>query len=347
MTNKTDKTDFATLSRRAIMLSFAVLSLLLRPCMLVAADNLDKALACFKEGKNLYKQRQYTGASQKFREAYELKPSWKLFFNIGQSEASAKRHGLALEAFERFLSEGGDDIFVERRDAVLREVERLRKIVGFIQVQAPDGTIVTIDDVKRGKAPVSMLLPVAVGFEHVVAGVLNGQELPRRRFRITGGQTITIVLKAPPIQEEQPTGVEIIETAVDPGRAPEADDDTDESLSFQKNFPIVNTGWILSGIGAGTAVAGAVVGGMALSKNKDLVAACGDDPCPEKRNDRQSRDRLATASTALLATGGTIMAAGITLLVVGIWKQRQEPPLVSFLPGRDEKSFTASMEWSF
>ena len=311
------------------------------------AEKLNEAISCFKEGNSLFKQKQYKLASMKFREAYELKPSWKLFFNIGQSEAAAKRHGLALEAFERFLSEGGDDIVVTRRDQVFGEVERLRKIVGFLRVRAPEGTVVMVDGVRRGRSPVSMLLPVAVGYEHEVIGELDGQRLPPKRFRVIGGQTMTVDLDERPAEES--TVVEIVDKRATPEPLQE---ETFEQVIVpdepdQDAFPYALIGWIVSGVGAGSAVAGAILGGIALSKNKSLVDACKDSPCPEKRDEKEQRDKLATSATVLLAVGGTAIAAGATLLIVGKTKEADESLPVTVSPGLDGKSIAASFGWRF
>ena len=49
-------------------------------------------------------------AVRAFRSANEINPSWKIEFNIGQCEAALKRYGLAMEAFEKYLALGGDEV---------------------------------------------------------------------------------------------------------------------------------------------------------------------------------------------------------------------------------------------
>lgn len=334
--------------RRTKILSVLTFTVLAHLSPVAHAEKMDEAISYFKEGNSLFKKKQYKLASMKFREAYHLKPSWKLFFNIGQCEAAAKRHGLALEAFERFLSEGGDDIVVTRRDQVLSEVERLRKMVGFLRVYAPENTLIIVDGVKRGKAPLSMVLPVAVGYEHEVIGEINGQRLPPQRFRVTGGQSMSIELTDSESREKN-TVIEVVDknAQLEPLHEETFEKAIIENEPASNAFPYALTGWIVSGIGAGTAVVGAILGGIALSKNKSLVAACKDKQCPEKKDEKEQRDNVAASATVLLAVGGTAIATGVTLLIVGRLMNTDEALRVVVSPGLDGKSITASCGWRF
>ena len=71
---------------------------------MVAAPSLgqerDEAAKMFDQGKKHFNEGAFVQAAGAFRKANELRPNWKLLFNIAQSEAAAKRYGLALEAFE-------------------------------------------------------------------------------------------------------------------------------------------------------------------------------------------------------------------------------------------------------
>jgi tetratricopeptide (TPR) repeat protein len=109
----------------------------------------DEAAKAFDAGKQAFSESRYDDASASFRRAFQLKPSWKIYFNIGQAEAAAKRYGAALEIFERYLAEGGDDIDAERQAEVLKENTRLRGIVGYVKVSAPTGAEISIDGTVR------------------------------------------------------------------------------------------------------------------------------------------------------------------------------------------------------
>ena len=136
----------------AILLMIGVLLLTVN---VNAGTKIEEAKVACGKGRDLFEQGNYVEAAGSFRKAYELKPNWKILYNIGQCEASAKRHGLALTAFEEYFSRGGDDIPPERKDEVLAEISRLKLIVGMLEIFAPDGAEIAIDNVIRGTAPLS------------------------------------------------------------------------------------------------------------------------------------------------------------------------------------------------
>ena len=61
----------------------------------------------------LYGDKKFKEAADAFRLANHLRRSWKLLYNIGQCEAAAKRYGMALDAFERYVAEGGFSLKAE------------------------------------------------------------------------------------------------------------------------------------------------------------------------------------------------------------------------------------------
>jgi Flp pilus assembly protein TadD len=57
----------------------------------VEAGAADDAKRAYEEGVSHFESGRFPEAADAFRKAYELKPIWKLLYNIGQSEAAAKR----------------------------------------------------------------------------------------------------------------------------------------------------------------------------------------------------------------------------------------------------------------
>jgi tetratricopeptide (TPR) repeat protein len=144
----------------------------------LSAQEPDPAKAAFERGVKLYQDGDFPLAAAAFREAYDLKPAWKILFNIGQAEAAAKRYGLALEALQQYLVQGGDDVPGDRQEEVRGEVKRLLDLVGMLQIEAAAGAEITVDDVARGTAPLSGVVPVTAGVDHLVVS-------PRRPRRMT------------------------------------------------------------------------------------------------------------------------------------------------------------------
>ncbi|MBN2802458.1 MAG: hypothetical protein JXR91_05155 [Deltaproteobacteria bacterium] len=169
---------------------------------LSAKDLFDKASTLFAEEK-------FEESAAVFIAAYNLKPSWKLKFNIGQAQAAAKQYGLALIAFEEYLSAGGDKIDSERQEYVLNEISRLKNLVGSIDIKAPKGSTVLIDDKKRGTTPLAGVLKISAGTNHIVKIILNDNILVERTVRLSGGDTISIEA-----EDETPKEVIIIPAAL-------------------------------------------------------------------------------------------------------------------------------------
>jgi len=135
--------------RRAILATpiLAAAALLVRPGAALAGD--EEAKEWHSQGLELFEAQQYSRAAEAFRRAWALKPSWKLLYNIGQAEAAASQYGLALDAFEAYLVEGADDVPAERHEEVLAEIQRLRVLVGVVELSAPGGAELVVDAIER------------------------------------------------------------------------------------------------------------------------------------------------------------------------------------------------------
>lgn len=127
--------------------TFLIWECLFCPAVVQAGDAMD----IYQEGISLFNEGKYEKAAEKFESAYKARPTWKLLYNIGQSYAACKRYGLAIENFEQYLLQGGDDVSDGRIDYVTNELRRMQPLVGLIEMQAPVGTEVSVDGTKRGE----------------------------------------------------------------------------------------------------------------------------------------------------------------------------------------------------
>lgn len=306
----------------------------------------DDAESLYQKGVDAFKQGKYIEASQAFREANKAKPSWKLQYNIGQCEAAAKRHGLALSAFEIYLSRGGDDIPPNRRDEVLAEVERLRKMVGRVSVVAPDGVAVYIDGVDQGTAPLLGKIPVAASVDHEIWAIQDGKELKRQRFRVSGGDTINIEISVP-IKADSASAAPDTPAAPRPsdssppahtgpeelGTAGSAMDSASVKTGSKPTKTLSLAGWVLTGSGAALIVAGAITGGLALGKDNDLNNQCEESHCPSSADgDIESMNNLAVVTNVLLGVGAAAAVTGAVLLIVGAKKERTQEKELAVVP---------------
>lgn len=286
-------------------------------CSFSAAADKQAAKAAFQQGVEAFESGDFEKAVEAFRRADRLFPSWKLKYNIGQCEAALKHYGLAIEAFELYLAKGGDEVPGGRRDEVIAELRRLRAMVGSLDIRAPVGAAVLVDGMERGEAPLPGPLKVTAGVSHRVRIEHEGDVVLERSVRVSGGDTVTLRAEsdvgatAAPPQPEQGPGPEPepLEDGAK-GEEPEAE-----------HTDLWPAGWITLGAGGAVLVAGGVTLGAMLSLDKELEEDCtlgpsGDECPPERNDDVDRRDALATSSYVLLGVGGAAVATGAVLLIL-------------------------------
>ena len=269
------------------------------------------AKKAFSKGSKLFDKGDFPAAADAFREAYRLNPSWKLYYNIGQAEAAAKHYGLALEAFERYLAEGGDEVAPDRNDEVIAELKRLRELLGSAEIKAPEGALIIVDDFETGTAPLPGAIKLVAGVDHVIRAEKDGAVLESRTVRVSSGDSIVIELGLPkPVDGPAPAPAASAEQHAAPAQAK------------GEGAPLKTWGWVTLGVGAAVAIAGGVVGGVALSLDKKLQDDCQDNVCdtPAQHDDISKRDSMGVASTVLIISGAAVAATGVVLLIVGYKK---------------------------
>ena len=284
------------------------------------ADDRTAAKAAFKEGTALFHDGRFEEAALIFRKANTLSPNWKLLYNIGQSEASAKHHGLALQAFEEYLSEGGDDIGEPRRSELAEEISRLRGIVGEVSVKAPDGAAIFVNGRRRGTAPLPGSMPVPAGKLNTIKIEQDGEIILEREVRVGSGRSIKVDALAsqtselppndqPQADEEQASG--------EAGGVPTDSPKTPDKLKIG--------GWILVGVGGAVLVASAVTGGMAMKLDGELEEACPNLDCaPNRHDDVDKLRRLSVASDVMIGVGSAALAAGAAMVIVSMVRGKSE-----------------------
>jgi tetratricopeptide (TPR) repeat protein len=278
-------------------------------------DTDQEAREAFQGGVEKFHEKDYGAAVALFRRAYELSPTWKLYFNIGQCEAALKRYGLALDAFEAYLVSGGDEIPPDRVEIVLSEIDRMTRLVGELEVVAPDGSEVFVDGLFRGMTPFSGPIRVSAGLRKIEVrqgdAVVLSQEL---RVLGRGKNKVEAIVKTsvePPKPEE---------ALPQEQKEPEVVPEEGEPQPLPKDYPpLLSWGWAMGGTGAAVLLAGAVTGALAVSQYSELKEACPNKICG-KSSDFELKDqvdRLQVATNVLLPLGAALAATGIVLIIIG------------------------------
>lgn len=282
-----------------------------------------EAKALFSIGTELYLDGSYVEAADAFRKAYALKSSWRLQYNIGQSEAAAKRHGLALSAFERYLSGGGDDIPRDRQEEVREEIRRLREITGALDVEAPSGTRIIVDGVLRGVSPLSGHLLVAAGVDHQVQAIKEGAGETQRTVQVNGGQVMAVTFELPEAQPSvAPDEVGEQASTVEDGEPGDTAPAPMEQAASEDSPPprhLRTAGWVSLGAGVALLIGGTTTGALAVSKNNQLEEACDGLDCTQStvgQGIETSRDKLALATDILIPVGAIAAGLGALFLIL-------------------------------
>jgi len=267
-------------------------------------DNNKTAKDLFNNGIRMYRAGQYQVAAESFREAYRLRPSWKILFNIGQVEAAMGQYGLAVEAFEQYLVEGKDEIEQERRDYVLGELQRMKVLVGTLVINGPSGAAVFVDDVNRGELPAARRVKVEAGERHVVVSTDKGVLL-RDVVRMSGGDEVVL---------------DVLASRSSASPAPVAEKPStrkEEGNPKEKEEPPLLWTWVALGVGGAAGVTAAITGGVALSKGSDVKDQCPHNVCPANlKGDIDEVERLNLATDILIGVAAAGGAAALILYFV-------------------------------
>ncbi len=295
-----------------------------------ASVRADEAMELHKEGVLLFKDGKYDEAAEAFRKAQVLRPTWKLHYNIGQCEVASKRYGLALDAFEGYLVEGGDDVPDNRREYVSSEIRRIKILVGTLEAEAESGVEIIIDGLPRATMPLMGPLRVASGPHDIV--MKKGDEvLFKKRINVAGGMATRISVDKPPVTAP----MEETSPPLPAGDEPDEDTAPEEEPETAEEKPAVWKAGLGLTIGGGAVLIGSVFTGItALNKEGELEDVCPNpDNCdPEHKPLRDSAGNLALTTDILIGVGAAAAATGVVLLIVAKkrGKEGQAASSVSF-----------------
>jgi len=285
----------------AILLAIAICS---QPVLARGDEPGKDAKALHREGVEHFNASRFEEASRSFREAHKLRPTWKLYYNIGQCEAAARHYGLALESFEAYLVDGGDEVPDDRREYVSSEIRRIQPLVGVLEVEAVSGVEVLVGGTHRAFTPLEGPVRVSAGSRLVV--LKRGDEiLLEKKVHIAGGMTSRVVA---PKENEADLAVEKAAGEQEP-----------EAEGKPERSSLWTIGWIGVGVGAGIALGGAITGGLALSKSNELKDNCPvKEDCDPKYDELPGQtDNLALATNILLPVGAALAVTGVVLIIIG------------------------------
>ena len=260
-----------------------------------AADKADPAVAEAREHFNraqvLYDEGHPDAALLELRRAYQVKPNFRLLYNIGELSFTTHDYVGALRSFEGYLKEGGADVERAKRAEAESKLVTLRVLVGTVRVRANvPGAALSVDDEPIWQSPLDAAWMVNAG-KHRISATKEGYLPASVVVAVLGGEEAAADVRLAPVVPVGASGAR-------PEPAPQA----------PSRFTTLS--WI--GIGAaGALTIGAVGFGVAsIGARSDLknITFAGATPSQAYTDtqDKADRDRvvafvLAGAAVATLA----------------------------------------------
>jgi hypothetical protein len=293
------------------------------PIPAMAANPPDAASASkhFERGVALVDDEDWPGALVEFERAYAIDPNYRVLFDIAQCRYQLHDYVAALQAFQRYLSEGQDAVPADRKSKVEGDIAILKGRVASLRVSsAISGAEVSIDDAVVGTTP-------------LVAPVLVSAGLHRIVLRLAGGATVS--------RDVALAGEENAEVVLDPVAPPTAPSRVDSAFisvpaaGGRRAEASLLPGWIAFGAGAVGLGVGAYFGVEAIDGKRQLDTQCDGKSCPPSAQSlliRSQRDAL--ISTVGLAAGAVFAAGGAAYVVIARGGHSPHAsPSVGFLVG--------------
>lgn len=285
-----------------------------------AADDPDReARERYESAVKLYEEGAYDAALVELNRAAELKPSYKIYYNIAQVRFAMHDYAAAMDAYRQYLAKGGDKIPAARRDQVQKELSTLAQRVAKLSVETDvPGAEVFIDDISVGTTPLSAPVVINSGIRRV--GVRHPDYLPQsRRLSIAGGaqesvkfaladraSAATDVAVLPPGSAANPSAPSSAPLAPTPRKAaPSSAPPPPAPSSGATAQHVPWAGWALTGAFAAGA---AVTGVLALSANSSLD----DDRGQLDVSNQDVTSKAKKVRTLATVTDGLAAAALIT-----------------------------------
>jgi hypothetical protein len=121
-----------------------------------------------------YDEGAYDAASAELHRTMELRPSFKLYYNIAQVRVAMRDYAEALRAFRLYLDGGGDKISSANRQSTQKEMAQIEQRVSLLTVETDvPGVEVLVDDVPQGKTPLPAPLLVNSGVRRIAVRHAN------------------------------------------------------------------------------------------------------------------------------------------------------------------------------
>lgn len=159
----------------ALLISFVPVAL---PTLAIAQPIADDATtkaarARFQEGVEAFDKGQYENARAAFLQAYALRKHPAVLLNLAQSSLKSGHAIESLKYFQQYLRESANLTPQQKADAE-KGIAEARTKLGRLEISAPTGAEISVDNDRVGNAPLSEPVDVEVGSHSVRARYADG-----------------------------------------------------------------------------------------------------------------------------------------------------------------------------
>jgi hypothetical protein len=282
----------------------------------------------------------YEDAYREFNAAYAASPSWKILGNLGLSAMKLERDGEAIDAYTKYLAEGGKEIERDERTQIDRDLKTLQASVVYVSLGIePVGATLTDERVPgSGATVVNRYGPLGASAR---IGLRPGHH--RLTVELAGYDKAVWELDAVPRQEQSNRFVlqaaaqapaPVVATAPPAQEAPPPPPETSGGSGLRTGA------FVAFGVGAVGLGLGTVFALQANGKYTDANDMCPNFPCQLTQADADKRQSLAddgdkakTISLVGFIAGGLGVATGVTLFVLSNGQNKQAAVTVSPVVG--------------
>jgi hypothetical protein len=271
-------------------------------------DTTEKARARFFQGVDLYKEGSFEAALAEFKQAYQLSPSYRVLFNVGQTYFELHDYANSYLTLKEYVQRGGDDLPANRRTQVDELFQKLEKRIARIDVECNvDGADIRVDEISAGISPLPLPILVNSGPRRVSA-IKAGYPVTAQIVTVAGGEEVKLKLEMVALDDPR---AKPAATAPNPIAKPT------ETLQAEPARKTRRTMLAVSVAAASTcAVATGVFGWLLLGAKSDFDAEVSKSPYSRPR----AEDLRSKALTYQYLTDGfgiaTLLAGGAALYLV-------------------------------
>jgi hypothetical protein len=278
--------------------TFAFIATLVLPAAVRAQEgDPAQAQALFVEGRASMEKGDYTEACAKFTKSLALVRRAGTLVNLAQCE---EKQGKLLVAAKHWkegieLLPANDERLAASKDRAADLARRIPRVSAKLAGPAPAGASVTIDGTALSFDELAAGFAVDPG-SHTVVLTVPGRPEQRMRVDLAEGQSSVVALA-------------VMEAQAPPTQAPRQTTDGGGGMRV--------AGFALLGVGAAGAVVAGVTGGMLVSKNSEINAACPLHVCtPHGRDLINSTGPLKIANAVGWGLGIAGVGVGAALVIV-------------------------------